>query len=554
MKNWIKSVALATFAALASPGAIAATYYLSDCQAGATAGCVVGSDAANGTTPSTPKRNVAALPALLAGDTVSFARGGSWSFPSPWYPGFGTKTAPKTYNSFQAAWCTSGTCLTQKPLLNAAVNIGLVAFTNGGSSSHKEGVVLKDLELKAGAGSTDLFSAAVFIYNDSDYITLDNLDISGFGLGISIQGTNEVGPGSDGINNNITIRNSNIHDNLNLGLQGAATDLLIENNRFDNNGKGAGCSNRCHNLYLALYPMVNERIVVRGNTLTRSGRATTATCNGSSLEGHGNLRDLIIENNTIDESTGASGGCYGIQLTTLSIAYPNEVMANIVIRGNRVVNVGGVGIGLAGCTSCVVENNVIVWDDSATHVGIHLPNGPQGDDGVQEKVTVRNNSIYFAKADSTSRGIHLDTYGANHKVISNLIYFGPASAAGRVCFQTGPLTMYDAFDNNLCYHAGPGGKWSPTYGTLAAAQTAGYDTHGISADPLFLAMPNAVNGYGLSLRPDSPAVNIGHRTLSAPTDITGRARGTGPDVGAWQIGPSAVNLVPPAAPTGVIVQ
>ena len=578
MKNWAAGLGLATMAALASPQAFAASYYLSDCQTGAAAGCVSGNDGADGRTAAAPRRNVSALPALVAGDTVYFAKGGGWTFSSAgWGATFakdsyvsgisaGTYQAGAaviTYTSYQAAWCSSGACLTQRPVLNAALNAGLVGFTNGGLSRHKEGATMRGLELRAGAGSTSIYTAGIGIYNDSDYLVFDDMEISGFGMGISIQGINTTetpGTDSDGYNDHITIKNSYIHNNLTQGFLGFANDLLIENNTFDRNGGAGVPSNGDHNVYLAGNPgccsgpyTQGKRAVVRGNTLTRSS-LVGGVCTGVSLTLHNTWTDVVIENNTIDETGTEGGGCYGIDIVAADVG--PERLTNIAVRGNRVINAGNIGIGMGSCINCTVENNVVVFLTARTDAsGIVLPSKPkETDDAAQQAVIVRNNSIYIANGNANTVGIQLDTYGTNHKVTSNLIYFGAGSVAGHRCFKAGPLSMFDAFDSNLCYDASPFYRWSPTYPTLATAQAAGFDARGLSVNPLFTAAPGAGNGYSMALSANSPAIGAGNPTASALQDFSGRVRGARPDIGASQFGSTATTTVPPSAPTGVMAR
>ena len=77
MKHCLAAFGVVAAAALSVP-AHAATYYLSDCQPGASAGCVAGNAAADGLSPSRPKQLASQLPTLRGGDRVLFAQGGAW--------------------------------------------------------------------------------------------------------------------------------------------------------------------------------------------------------------------------------------------------------------------------------------------------------------------------------------------------------------------------------------------------------------------------------------------------------------------------------------------
>ena len=544
----------------------ATNYYLSDCQAGFATGCTAGSNANNGTSTATPKQTIAALPTLVAGDTVHLARGGVWTFASvdnlniAWRLTAGTRSSPITYTDYQGAWCSSGACLTQKPILTGTTGTNdiLIGVTNNGGPIHKEGITFSNIEIKAASGSTLQYNFGVGIGNDSDYLIFDNITISGFGLGFDIGGVNGT-PDlnvSDGFNDHIVLKNSNIHDNLNIGLLATGNDVLIENNNFDLNGSGAGCGNRCHNIYLggALPQTIyghSSRIIVRGNTLGRSGTGGTSTCSGASLNVHGNIDSLIIENNTLDATAGADGGCYGIDVVAADT--DAETLSNVVVRGNKVINHGGTGIGMGSCVNCTIENNVVIMGDTgAEYAGIKLPdNTPGAGDATHQAITVRNNSIYFTQGDSNSTGIQLDTYGTLHTVVSNLIVFAAASTTGHVCFRHLPLSAYVAFDYNLCYDASAFYVWSPTYSTLAAAQAAGFDTHGKSTDPVLVATPASGNAYSMSIQTTSPAKDAGHPSLSSRLAYKGQRPVGTRDIGAYDF---SATLGVPSSPSWVNVQ
>ena len=91
-----------------------------------------------------------------------------------------------------------------------------------------------------------------------------------------------------------------------------------------------------------------------------------------------------------------------------------------------------------------------------------------------------------------------------------LIYFGAGASATHTCFEHTAIANYDAFANNLCYHAGSNGRWSAAYSNLAAAQVAGFDVAGLSSDPQFVALPAAGNNWDDQLNVTSPAANAGH--------------------------------------------
>ena len=131
-----------------------------------------------------------------------------------------------------------------------------------------------------------------------------------------------------------------------------------------------------------------------GNELYRSA-IVDGECAGVSFVVHGEHDGLLIEGNLVREDLGAAGGgCWGIAVDT---GYGEaELFRNVTIRGNRVINVGNVAIGLNACENCLVENNVVVHEQSFGTRGIAAPNRDRdAADLAMTGVTIRNNSIFI---------------------------------------------------------------------------------------------------------------------------------------------------------------
>lgn len=529
--NSILKASLSAAAIALSASASATVYYVSDCAAGAAAGCVPGNDANNGTSIATPWKTVAKASAMIGSlkpsDEVRFARGASFINAQLYMYNTASRAAtPIVIDSYKPTWGTG----TQKPILTAAAGATLVSFTDSGNADHDEGYTVRNLDLR-GSGS----GTGVFIYNDADYITMENLDISNFDIGIECSASNPANPGSDGQNDYITLRNSKITNNTAQGYLGACNHVLVENNRFDNNGY-KGLLVRNHNIYIG---GKSTFVTVRGNILTRSA-VGSGVCQGVPLVAHNNHTGLVIENNVIDESTGAGGGCYGIQVNPGNPGIA-ESFKGTIIRNNKVINVGSNGISIGACPDCVVENNLIVQEMNRTFIGIQMPaeNIEVGVDAADTNITVRNNSIYIAGGNLGSYGIRMDTYGTTHKVVSNLIVFGPATS-GASCFSTKGLSIasFTAFNNNLC-HASSGVTYSPAFASLAVAQAAGFDVNGLNVDPMLEAVPTASNGFAMKAKVGSPVLKAGNTLYSV---VSGTS-----NIGAY-------DRTPPAPPSSIAIK
>ena len=545
---------LMSFAALSAQ---ATTYYFSDCQAGADVGCQPGDESNDGLSPDKPKLLIPArslVDSLVGGDRVLLARNGSWrtEISAFWT---GNNKGSAKHPIVIADYRPAGYEGSAKPLITVTgAESNCVTITNGGDVPvHKEGFTFKNIKcVGPGAGTN---SNGVFTYNDVSDVLIENVDISEFGIGVY------PGPGNapSAKTSRLTLRNSFIHDNGVQGLFGGGPYLLLEGNRFDNNGFSTNPLFRNHNIYLASSDF--HGAIVRGNTLTRSavcGPRTSyacgvqGTCQGVSLVVHGTTDDLVIENNLVDETPGAGGGCYGIQIAPGS-GNP-EGYAGSVVRGNQIVNVGSNAIDIGACPFCVVEDNVVAWTTQPTLTvqGVVMPSGNSGGDGdaVDTHVTARNNSIYISGSSAFNTGIIMKSVGRGHNVANNLVYFAGDTSAQARCFDSTGLTRssFKAFDHNICYsdRSDHALVYSPTYATLAAAQAAQFDVHGKNADPS-VSVPTADNGY--VMKPSSRhslAASGGHPKLSKRLGFQGKMNPEVPRfIGAFPYQPT---ITAPASP------
>lgn len=530
--RWMKRLLACGLTSLAALSAQATTYYFSDCQAGADVGCQPGNESNDGLSPDKPKLLIPArslVDSLVGGDRLLLARNGSWRTEiSAFWTGNnkGSAKHPIVIGDYRPAGYEGSA----KPLITVTgAESNCLTITNGGDVPvHKEGFTFKNIKcVGPGAGTN---SNGVFTYNDVSDVLIENVDISEFGIGV-YPGTGNA-PGAK--TSRLTLRNSDIHDNGVQGLFGGGPYLLLEGNRFDHNGFYSGPLSRNHNIYLAAPDF--HGAIVRGNTLTRSAvcgpRTNYAcgvqnTCQGVSLVVHGTTDDLVIENNLIDETPGADGGCYGIQIAP---GYGEaEAYAGSVVRGNQIVNVGSNAIDIGSCPFCVVEDNMVAWttEPTVTVQGVVIPSGNSGPgDATDTNMTVRNNSIYLSGNSAFNTGIMVKSVGRGHNVANNLVYFAPDTSAQARCFDTTGLgrSSFKVFDHNICYsdRADHAVTYSPTYATLAAAQAAQFDVHGKNADPS-VSIPTADNGY--VMKPDSRnslAASGGHPKLSKRLGFQGK--------------------------------
>lgn len=495
----------------------ATDYYVSDCQTGAVAQCLAGNNTNDGRSPDRPWQNLSKVASVFAtlqpGDRILFARGSAQLGGLSIYNPNSRATNPIVVDAYWPKWSSGGAL----PILNVPLDQDGLSFADSGLSDHDEGYVVRNLSLR---GPSPQKRTGVFIYNDVDHVLLENLEISNFSGGVNCAASNAPNNAqSDAKNDNITLRNSIIRGNGGQGYyNGSCSNVAIEGNLFDNNGFGFFPLFKYHNIYIG---DEGHNVSVRSNILTRSA-VGDGLCQGVPIVAHGVQTGLVIENNYIDESTGAGNGCYGIQVNPgYSLA---ESLRGTVIRSNTIVNVGANGISIGSCPDCVVENNKIVQAVKRPFFyGINMPaeNITEGVDAADAHLTVRNNTIYIAGGDKNNYGIQVGKYGSQHVVVSNVVYFDSASA-GASCFSTLGLisNRFISFDYNLCFNASGAGRYSADYQTLSQAAQAGFDRNGLNRSPLFVRTPRAENKWSLALDPKSPTFGGGHPNLSF--DLTTR--------------------------------
>ena len=489
-------------------------YYFSDCQAGAAAACTAGRNANAGTSASAPKQdlkgfNVNALP---AGTRLLFAKGGAWTNFNVVLRNLNvTPDNPLVFDSYAPSW--GGT---SPPWIKAGGSFYAFQFGTYGDTANDGGYTIRNLLLD-GLGASGAWG--VHLRNDARNVTLENLEITRFDIGVHSQDSGPVG------NTFLTVRNSNIHRNAEHGFLGHALGLLLEGNTFAYNNMDGGP--REHGVYLGGR---GRNGIVRNNTFLNNS-APGGVCNGGNFTVHGQWDGLLVEGNRVYQDA-AAGGCYGISINP---GYNSaEWFRNVVIRGNVVVNVGGCGICVTSAPGALIEGNRIVNNQATYQTGILVPDRATGPgDDADTAAVVRHNTVYFSQAGEGSTGVSARA-GRDLQVASNLIYFGARSHATHHCFSHRDRTDYAAFDGNLCHHAAGNGSWSPAHRTLAAAQAAAFDTRGLGSDPMFSAQPTNANQWRCQLDSKSPAVNAAQPGPNASPP--GPPSSTGADIGACERG------------------
>ena len=287
----------------APPGAV--VYYFSDCQSGAAAGCVAGNNANPGT-QAAPKQNLSGVNvnALPAGSQLLFARGGAWAWTTTALHNLNvTPASPLVFDAYGTG---------PAPWLRTASGVAIYIGGNWGNTSNDGGYTIRNLRLD-GMGSAQW---GVWLVQNVRSVTLDNVDITGFLIGVHSSGGSPYGV------TGLAIRNSRISRNSDMGILGAYSDSVIEGNTIEgNNFTGIGFSH-------ALYFSGGSRNTIRNNAFNANS-TVNGVCTGGNVTAHGVIDGLTIEGNRITQ-TAATATCYGFAITT---GYSTvEEFRNVVIR------------------------------------------------------------------------------------------------------------------------------------------------------------------------------------------------------------------------------
>lgn len=378
------------------------TYYFSDCQTGAAAGCVPGNNANAGTSTSAPKQTLAGfdLNALPAGSRVLFARGGAWiNFAAVLRNLNATPAAPIVFDAYGTG---------PIPTLKTAAGNGF-RFGLWNDTQDDGGYVLRNLKLD-GLGTA---TWGVHAYAGVRGLLIENVEITGFELGLHLQNS------AQGLTNP-TLRNSRIFGNRGMGMLADGNGLVIEGNSFDRNASGTVFD---HAIYLN---GSGRNGAIRNNTFTNNS-VVNGVCTGGNVTVHGQWDGLVIENNTMSQVASA-GGCWGFSVTA---GYASaEWLRNVVVRGNTVTNLGGCGICATAAPGIVVERNKIINDQPTWQVGISVPvqTAAAGDDANGNAI-VRDNVVCFSRPASGSAAANVGAATVN----TGNVYRAGADAATGVC-------------------------------------------------------------------------------------------------------------------------
>lgn len=409
------------------PAAGGATYYI----------CDTGDDNNDGRSELNPYRSyekaMDTFNGMFAGGRVLFCRGGI-------FPVNKAKRISNP-NCGASSVCTIadyGNSTAERPIF-VATDASVFKFEDGGNADQDGGYEVRNLILK----STSNTRVGVYLFNDVDDLTLDNLHIEGFDIGVQSAGTNTPNAGANSLHERIVLKNSVIINNAEQGWLGGCNDCLIEDNVFENNGYKRDIL--LHNIYIYSQSkyVANSGITVRGNTLYRSA-IVNGKCSAVSLVVHGLVDNLVIENNLIKEDKDkASEYCWGISVDP---GYATEeAFHNLTIKNNTLLNVGNIGIGCASCVNATIENNKIIDESNILKAGVKVP--------VRKEDNVKSNNIRISKNSivlTQQKGVGVSIGGEHEFIVINNDIRQPKSTIAVNCIERKEANLETDISSNQC--------------------------------------------------------------------------------------------------------
>ncbi|MBL1457691.1 MAG: right-handed parallel beta-helix repeat-containing protein [Methylophaga sp.] len=400
--------------------------------------CDSGSDKHNGKSELAPFKSVEKLFEVFkwmdAGDSILLCRGGKFEYSHSkklynyrctadkpcTITDYGDKNAPRPELHYSGTH--SGLWFSDAPKFRAdgGYNISNIKLT----SEQQEGY-------------------AIFIADEVNDFHVDNVHVEGFGIGFHSAGSGP-NPFTNRMHDRVSLTNSIIINNSAQGFLGACNDCLIENNVFENNGYARAIFN--HNIYVG-FPSSKryKNMTIRNNKLYQSAMFGDE-CAGTSLVAHGNIDNLIIEDNLLKEDKHAvQGHCYGISIAQGYGDKVDESFHNVIIRRNRLINLGAVGIGCASCNSAIITENVIIDESGVMTRGIAVPE--RAEESIKSNnILIAKNKIYMVN--STGAAISL---GGQHvfKVTDNVIRVPDAKVLEN-CFKLAGANANNDMSSNEC--------------------------------------------------------------------------------------------------------
>jgi hypothetical protein len=359
--------------------------HFADCQPGAAADCTPGRNGNPGTEEA-PKRDLDGLNlnALPAGSKLLFRRGGAWTFSIILDNPEVRPDAPLVFDAYGSGVAP----VLRTPAGNA------VSFGKWNNTSNDGGYTFRNLVFDGGGKA----KWGLFLVHNVRSITIENVTITGFELGI------HASSGAPHGVNGVVLRNSKILRNSSMGFLGHINDSVFEGNVFEgNNFRGTVLEH-------AIYLSGGRNNVIRNNRFARNS-VVDGQCTGGNVTVHGQIDGLRIEQNVIEQDA-ATASCLGFSIIP-GYAGRSEAFRGVVVRGNTVVNVGTCSVCVRSAPGIVIEDNLFINRQVPAHRGVMLPIGrSSSEDADDVQPVIRNNIACYTGSDSRSVAVAVAARGA----------------------------------------------------------------------------------------------------------------------------------------------
>lgn len=515
-------------------------HYFCNCGTGAATGCTdnEGNDADDGLTIATAKQSLSAAKtvynALGVNDSVLLCKGGAWADTGGWRPQLNYGTCAGQICNEIREYSPTVTAETAKPFIDfTGAPWGFEIYGAGTSGTPPGYGSVRIMNLSILGDGIGVRPGVWVLYGGHDVLIANN-DIYGFYDGVYVNGT-----GSSGDSPNVTTIANNISESTTQGFIGNATNNHVQFNYMINNGSDDSSD---HQIYIGVNgtgPITGG--IIQGNYMT--GRVGGGNCAGTAIVGHSSTDGLQIVDNYIDEPSSVIGTCYGIGMTDGDGHFPPaefEQFSNMYIARNILINAGQTGITVDACPNTVIEDNLLVFYNSSTGVGIDGMGLNQTKSGntTCNNLTIRNNTVAYMNTPAGNViGIQITNEGTGHVVANNIVYSTQTGSTLSCYYYPLTLTSYAFINNNNCYSATASYNWEATRGSLASWQSAssGALYAGASGDETGKSVygnPAFVDTANLIYRPTAVVTGAGDNTNKAPLDLYLVPRPNPPTMGA----------------------
>jgi hypothetical protein len=348
----------------------------------------IGNDAANGLSPATPKRTLAAGKALLRHrfpDWLLLKRGDVWQESlGQWMKSGRTPDEPMVISTYGSA--------PDRPLLRTGTSGGLWTNGGGGSPPTIDNLAIVGLHFRPDGytGGGDCFGAQIL--QPGSHLLIEDCKFEGYSTNLVFQGFG--GRHADfRLRRSVIVDAYNVHASTGAHSQGlyvfGVDGLLIEENVFDHNGwsetvPGAGADIYSHNLYV---DNGSTNVLVRGNLIANgSSHGLQLRCGGSVVS------NLFVRNSIALLVGGGNSPEPGGVIA--------DVRGNVILDGKNIdgANPRGWGVVLSNLSSGTVAYNIVANNTLGTQPEIMTldgdavgDNGPSS--GVHDTTIIRN--VFF---------------------------------------------------------------------------------------------------------------------------------------------------------------